>query len=171
MTDYEKEYRKHPAVCGEPFKEFETFFRQLPLKYARVLDLGCGQGRDALMIAKLGHHVHGVDLSPTGVQQMVESAQTEGLDVTGEVANIITYQPSSNFHVVIIDRVLHMLATETERLTVLETMSRRVLAEGYVLIADTLKNLPAIEKFFENRSSWKLILSKKGYRFFQKVAP
>ena len=50
MTDYEALYAEQAAVCGAPFSEYVQFFNdQAPGK--RVLDLGCGQGRDALSAA------------------------------------------------------------------------------------------------------------------------
>jgi len=53
--------------CGQPFPEFVQFFVDFDQVNASVLDLGCGQGRDALFIARMGHDVLGVDLSPTGI--------------------------------------------------------------------------------------------------------
>jgi len=67
----------------ELFREQVTlnFFDKCDGKSLDVLDLGCGQGRDSLMIARNGHSVVGVDLSTTGVQQMVEIAQKEGIEI------------------------------------------------------------------------------------------
>ncbi len=76
MTDYEKEYQKNVDACGLPFAEFVAFFDTIKGKL-KVLDLGCGQGRDALMIARKGHEVLGVDVSPTGIKQMLEKARDE----------------------------------------------------------------------------------------------
>jgi len=77
MTDYEMEFQQSENVCGEPFEEIATFFRDLEIPKAAVLDLGCGQGRDALMAARLGNRVMGVDVSETGISQMVKQAQVE----------------------------------------------------------------------------------------------
>lgn len=81
MTDYEKLYQESPNVCGPPFPEFEAFFERYNKTQAKVLDLGCGQGRDALFIARMGHQVVGVDISKTGIAQMLEEAKQEGLEV------------------------------------------------------------------------------------------
>lgn len=82
MTDYETLYAEQDAVCGAPFAEFVRFFDDLtPVR--SVLDLGCGQGRDALVAGRRGHRVLGVDLSASGVRQMVQTADSEGLLVTG----------------------------------------------------------------------------------------
>ena len=88
MTDYEKQYQKSRDVCGPPFREFVAFFERYHKTRAKVLDLGCGQGRDALFIARKGHHVLGVDISRTGISQMLEEAEREGLDVCGVVADV-----------------------------------------------------------------------------------
>lgn len=82
MIEYEVEFQKCEAACGEPFNEFVEFFERSPHELS-VLDLGCGQGRDALMAARQGHNVMGVDLAPTGVAQMLAGAAREGLAVTG----------------------------------------------------------------------------------------
>lgn len=84
---------------------FETFANPA----ARVLDVGCGQGRDALFIARLGHSVVGVDLSAHGIRDLLAASKAERLDITGDVADITTYTPAGKFDVVLIDRTLHML--------------------------------------------------------------
>ncbi|WP_409070426.1 class I SAM-dependent methyltransferase [Aliifodinibius sp. S!AR15-10] len=44
------------------------------------MDFGCGQGRDALFIARMGHRVLGVDISKTGISQMLDEANRENID-------------------------------------------------------------------------------------------
>lgn len=39
-----------------------------------MLDLGCGQGRDALLFARAGHRLLGVDVSSVGIEQMRATA-------------------------------------------------------------------------------------------------
>ena len=169
MTDYDIEYQKNDAACGEPFPEIVTFFKEYSLRYANVLDLGCGQGRDALMIASHGHSVHGVDVSPTGIHQMVKRADLSGVDVTGEVADIRKYQPRGEYDVVLIDRVIHMFGESTDKTEVLEKAKRVTSDGGYVLVADTQKNMELIEAAFTENINWKLVLRRKGFRFYQKA--
>jgi len=61
MINYEKEFQNSRNVCGEPFPEIVEFFENYDDECAIVLDSGCGQGRDALFIARKGHSVLGVD--------------------------------------------------------------------------------------------------------------
>jgi len=70
-TDYKKVYRGAKQALGAPTKAFVKFFDALAEPGLRVLDVGCDQGRDALFIARLGHSVVGIDLSPTGIRELL----------------------------------------------------------------------------------------------------
>jgi 2-polyprenyl-3-methyl-5-hydroxy-6-metoxy-1,4-benzoquinol methylase len=169
MTDYEKQYQKSRDVCGPPFREFVAFFEHYHKTHAKVLDLGCGQGRDALFIARMGHYVLGVDISRTGISQMLEEAEREALDVRGVVADVVEYEPSGDYDVVILDRVLHMLKDDSERTAVLEKASAVTKSGGVILIADTPKSQQLIRSFFEDHSEdWVKAKDKKGFIFVQR---
>ena len=83
MINYENEYQNSRNVCGEPFQEIIEFFENYVDKCATVTDLGCGQGRDALFVARKGHSVLGVDKAQTGIEQILEEAKSEKLAVDG----------------------------------------------------------------------------------------
>jgi len=51
VFDYEKYYRENRHGLGEPAKKFVAFFDAYDRKGAKVLDVGCGQGRAALFLA------------------------------------------------------------------------------------------------------------------------
>ncbi len=140
---YDAHYRDAPAACGAPFHEFVAFCESADP--GSVLDLGCGQGRDALMFARAGHTVLGVDASSVGVGQMVATAATEGLALEGVVDDVVGYRPSRTFDVVILDRVLHMLV-EADRETVLSTGLDAVGLGGHVLVAEGPKGLVPVRE-------------------------
>ena len=54
----------------------------------RVLDLGCGQGRNAVWLAKQGHTVAGVDQSEVGVDQSRRLAAEQGVQVEFALADL-----------------------------------------------------------------------------------
>ncbi len=87
MINYEKEYQNSRNVCGEPFPEIVEFFENYDDECATILDMGCGQGRDALFIAHKGHSVLGVDTDQTGIEQMLEEAESENLAVDLYIRN------------------------------------------------------------------------------------
>jgi 2-polyprenyl-3-methyl-5-hydroxy-6-metoxy-1,4-benzoquinol methylase len=171
-NEYERHYREGRGVCGEPFPELAAFFDAYGRSEADVLDLGCGQGRDALLAARRGHHVVGVDLSETGVAQMLEDASAEGLDVEGVVADIAEWEPADTFDVVILDRVLHLLSDDAERERVLERSCTQTRPSGHVLVADTPKQQEMLRAFFESkRPNWEVTLRQKGFVFARRVPP
>lgn len=166
-TDYEQVYRKAKRALGEPTKEFVRFFDTLAGPRLRVLDVGCGQGRDALFIARLGHSVVGIDQSPTGIRDLLADAEAEGLDVQGFVADVRSFQPEGRFDVLLIDRTLHMLGA-AERPAVLARFLGRVQAGGHVLIADERSNIPALAAVLEaDRRGWRTVLQRRGFLFVQ----
>ena len=60
MPTYDKHYQT-PNYFGEPYPELLSFFSKYKPK-GHVLDLGCGQGRDAIAMARMGYKVTGVDI-------------------------------------------------------------------------------------------------------------
>lgn len=149
---YDQHYLEDPAACGKPFSEFEAFCRDA--EPGTVLDLGCGQGRDALMFARAGHHVVGVDVSSVGIEQMLAAARREGLDVEGMVHDIVTYRPQQAFDVVVLDRVLHMLP-EATRSTALANAMVAVAPGGHLLVAEGPKGMVPVRQAIDQRG-WSL---------------
>lgn len=169
LVDYDEHYSKGRGQCGEPFAEFEAFFATYEGKRARVLDLGCGQGRDALLAARAGHQVVGVDLAKIGIAHMLEDARAEELDVEGVVSDVLAYSTRRRFDVVLLDRVLHLLLDDGERETCLQKTQKLTARAGHVLIADTPKHAPLIHRFFEQRGEfWEINKRTKNFLFARK---
>lgn len=88
----------------------------------RVLDLGCGQGRNAVWLAGQGHRVTGIDLSPVAVEQARRLAADHEVEVLFEVANVVEdWTPPGAFDLVVLSylqlaphdrRVAHTKAAE-----------------------------------------------------------
>lgn len=169
--DYDTLYRSTPEALGEPTQVFVDFFEQRRDQTLRVLDVGCGQGRDALFIARMGHRVVGVDLSPNGIRDLITAANTENLDIEGIAADIVTFVPEGVFDVILIDRTLHMLA-ERDRLDVLERLIRAVAKGGWVLIADERSNMQGFKDVFGAcADAWDTELDARGTLFLRRCQP
>jgi len=167
MTDYEKIYQESENALGAPFPEFVDFFKRFDNKKLRVLDLGCGQGRDALFIARMGHQVIGVDSSITGIKQLLNIAEKEKLNIETKVDDVVEYSVNKKMDIVILDRILHMVKDDQKKI-IIRNLNNSLVKGGYVLIADMPKNKPLIKDSL-NPKKWKNILDKKGFIFFQKV--
>ena len=51
----------------------------------RILDIGCGAGREALAFARAGFHVVGIDVAPRMIEAARANAEREGLNITFRV--------------------------------------------------------------------------------------
>jgi len=167
--DYDKLYGSTPQALGEPTRVFVDFFESNEGKKFRVLDIGCGQGRDALFIARMGHTVVGVDMSPNGIRDLNKAAIQENLDIEGVVADLVTYTPDGTFDVVLVDRTLHMLP-ETDRLNVLARLLESVSLNGWVLIADERSNINGFKTVVAaNSHDWTIDLETGGTLFIRRL--
>ncbi|GAB5449478.1 class I SAM-dependent methyltransferase [Gymnodinialimonas sp.] len=165
--DYDKLYGETRDALGEPTPIFTDFFDRFEKQNARILDVGCGQGRDAIFIARKGHRVVGVDLSANGIRDLQRVAKKEGLSIEGIVADIATFTPNGVFNVVLIDRTLHMLDGPSRR-AVLGKMLDHVAKGGWLLIADEASNVEACKTVAaEHEVQWQVEVSRRGYLFLR----
>jgi 2-polyprenyl-3-methyl-5-hydroxy-6-metoxy-1,4-benzoquinol methylase len=135
VTGYDKQYQVEENLFGSPYEAFETFVSQQTIHDGKALDLGCGQGRDALMLARYGYAVTGVDSSQVGIQQMLDRANAEGLAVTGVVADLFEYQPTESFDAVVLDSILHFgKADKSKELGLLDKLVAHINVNGVLFL-------------------------------------
>ena len=107
------------------------------LDVGTALDLACGEGRNAIWLARLGWDVSGVDYSSVGIEKARRIAGDTGVEWV--IADVTTYQPDRTFDLVMIIYV-HL---EPDRMAALFTNATRALAPGGTLVAvgHALRNL------------------------------
>lgn len=115
MVIYDK-YYKEENYFGKAYKQLIEFFEQYKHK-GTVLDLGCGQGRDSIELAKLGYTVTGVDISKVGINQMIEKADSLYLNITGIAADIYEFNKIGEFDIVLLDSMLHFYKNDKKKET------------------------------------------------------
>lgn len=73
-----------------------------PLTPGRAVDLGCGEGADAIWLARQGWTVLGVDISPTAVTRARGAAVEAGVDdrATFEAHDLSTWEPDGEIDLV-----------------------------------------------------------------------
>ncbi len=112
-VEYDKYYQTE-NLFGEPYPELMKFYSEIENK-GKLLDLGCGQGRDAIALAKLGFEVTGIDYSKVGIEQLNEIAQKENLSLKGIVKDIFQYSNYGEFDFVLLDSMFHFGKREKEK--------------------------------------------------------
>ncbi len=110
------------------------------IEYARfvpegpVLDLGLGDGRNALYFAKLGYTVEGVDESKTYVKRCRERAKTEDLDLTIEEADLRSFEIlQGRYALIIASKVLQMFL-KSESTAIAEKMYPGLMRRGLIYV-------------------------------------
>ena len=72
-----------------------------------VLDVGVGEGRNALFLANKGSDVTGVDISKAAINKFLELAKDRNLEVVGVVEDARKFEPDIKYDMVICTAVLH----------------------------------------------------------------
>src|ERR1051325_5565980 len=93
---------------GKPSDEVIALAKELP-PGAAVLDLGCGEGRNALFLAERGFDVTAVDVSEHGVNKLRLLASQRGLNVRTDVADMRSYHFDRKFDLIISHGCLHLI--------------------------------------------------------------
>ena len=105
---------KDEAFGGEPLPSVVKLTEYLP--EGRVLDVGGGEGVNALYLAKNGYQVTVSDVSKVGIEKMLAKAEEEDLQIVGRVGDGLEGITES-FDAIVNTFVLHHLdAKEAEEL-------------------------------------------------------
>ena len=139
---WEAAYRDQDAeTFGEPSEELVHIVAGLP-RNARALDLGSGDGRNALYLAKEGLAVDAFDHSIAGIRKLKSRAARTGLSVRSWVQAIETYEFSRTYDLVLAHGVLHLLEPDVWR-RVLEGMQRCTVPGGWNVAVVFTDRIPA----------------------------
>ncbi len=105
------EYYQTENLFGEPYPELLNFFSGYPAR-GKLLDLGCGQGRNSIALAKLGYKVTGIDNSNVGIQQMNQIAKLENIQLIGRVENMYEFAGFEQFDFLLFDSIFHFMKAD-----------------------------------------------------------
>lgn len=75
----------------------------------RALDLGCGEGADAIRLAKLGWTVDALELSRVGVEKSQRLAREEGVSINVYYSNALDFETDFQYDVIICNGVMHYI--------------------------------------------------------------
>ncbi len=113
MATYDQHYRQE-HLFGEPYPEFAAFITAWPHR-GDALDLGCGQGRDALFLASVGFNVSAIDVSSVGIAQMHAEAAQRGLHINGIVADFYATGIERTYDFILLDSIFHFAKPDRDR--------------------------------------------------------
>ncbi|MGW8957336.1 helix-turn-helix domain-containing protein [Paenibacillus sp. NPDC055715] len=114
ITIYEEEYKTQEYYWGtEPNKVcYQVLQFMPPNKHMKLLDIGCGEGKDAVFFARNGYDVTTFDVSDAGIEKTKRLAEKIGVHVNVFKADILDYRLDTHFDVVFSSGVLHYIKPE-----------------------------------------------------------
>ena len=98
-----------------------------------VLSLAEGEGRNAVFLASLGLHVHGVDGSDVGLTKAQQLARSKGVEIQTEVADLGVFEPKANHYGAVISISAHLPGAIRRKLY---PLVERCLKPGGIIILE-----------------------------------
>jgi SAM-dependent methyltransferase len=115
--DWNERYAAQELLWGaEPNRFVEEELRDVPPR-GRALDLACGEGRNAIWLAKLGWVVTAVDYSEVALERARRLAAGQHVDVEWVQADVTSFAPTADAFQLVI--VAYLQLPEAERRAVL----------------------------------------------------
>jgi ubiquinone/menaquinone biosynthesis C-methylase UbiE/signal peptidase I len=132
-----EEVESHSKIISEGLEEWEKSIVRFMKPEANILDVGCGAGREAIALTKMGFKVTGIDISPNMIAQAAENAQKEGLDIDFIARNVsdIVY-PVKSFDYVLFSRAVYShIPTKKLRVETLKKIRGILKSDGMLFFS------------------------------------
>jgi len=97
----------------------------------RALDLGAGEGRNAIWLAEHGWQVTAVDFSTVGLDKGAKLAESRGVSVDWVEADLLAYRPAAEAYDLVLLAYVHLLPDDFEALL---SQAAAALAHGGTLL-------------------------------------
>lgn len=136
-----------------PTRELEEYLERVKPSGGKALDLGCGEGRNTLLLARYGFYVHAVDISAKGLRKLEKYAHSHGLEgVEYIVADVRQFQPRPDFYDVVVAVTLLDHLEREEGRKVVETIQSALKPGGFTFIEVFTRHDPGARLASEKRA-------------------
>jgi tellurite methyltransferase len=86
-----------------------------PTKHLKLLDIGCGEGKDAVFFARNGYDVTAFDISDAGIEKTKRLADMARVNVKVFKADITDFRLNTQLDILFLSGVLHYINPKFRR--------------------------------------------------------
>ncbi len=117
ITDYEKKYLTDNYYWGLNPSEmcYEVMKRYPPTRPLKLLDIGCGEGKDAVFFARNGYIVTAIDIAEAGLEKGRAFAEKCGVDVNFIRGDINNFHLENDFDIIFSSGTLHYVPEDIRK--------------------------------------------------------
>lgn len=114
ITIYEDEYLTEEYYWGtEPNSAcYQVLQLMPPTKHLKLLDVGCGEGKDAVFFARNGYDVSAFDITDAGIEKTRRLADKIGVHVNVFKADLLEFRLDTHYDIIFSSGVLHYIKPE-----------------------------------------------------------
>jgi tellurite methyltransferase len=160
---------------GKPSEVVVKAAATLP-KGIKALDLGCGEGRNALYLASLGFKTHASDISESGIAKLNDVANEKELAIDASVCDMREFKFPCKYDLIVCLGCLHLIPRHDWEILI-KRMQENTVARGLHVIGVFTDTVPEPEdqrglmvglfkegELLEHYRDWE-ILERHVYRF------
>jgi tellurite methyltransferase len=145
MSDFDHIYAGTNGMFygKEPSIDLVLFVNSESIPPGPALDLGCGDGRNSLYLARLGFDVTGIDISNTAIAKLRSEAGRQELELTTLVEDVRNHAYTESLYELIVgNTILDHLEREEEGNQLAQAMENALLPDGYLFVTVHTTNDP-----------------------------
>ena len=135
ITDYDKRYKTEDYYWGLAPNNlcYEIMRLKPPTKPYKVLDIGCGEGKDAVFLARNGYDVTAFDVSEQGLSKARELANHCGVKIDFFKADVRDFRIETDYDIIFSSGVFHYIPNELRR-SVIDNLKTHTTVNGINVI-------------------------------------
>lgn len=104
-------------------------------KPSKILDLGCGEGRDSINLLKKGYNVLGIDVSQKGIEKCNELCKSQNIKGEFKQFDVVkNAEFDQKFDFIYSIAVIHMLVKNSDRCAFFQFINSNLKEEGIALV-------------------------------------
>jgi SAM-dependent methyltransferase len=148
MARWDKHWRDDAYVVRNWVEPDPDIVRLSPMmkdrRVQKVLDLGCGPGRHVVYLSRQGFEVHGLDISPAGVERCRKELEQHQLQATVQVADMLSIPyPDAYFDWVLSVQVIYHTTAATLKQAIQHVRSKLTPGGFFYVTFPPLDNIGA----------------------------